>query len=75
MGLALAAGKTLDEAVAELGMVAEGVKNTQSIHEAARKIGARTPIIDVVYGMLYENVPPPVALDRLFGQAPRNEHE
>ncbi|MEJ6723246.1 MAG: NAD(P)H-dependent glycerol-3-phosphate dehydrogenase [Akkermansiaceae bacterium] len=75
VGLALAAGKTLDEAVAELGMVAEGVKNTQSIHEAARKIGARTPIIDVVYGMLYENVPPPVALDRLFGQAPRNEHE
>jgi glycerol-3-phosphate dehydrogenase (NAD(P)+) len=75
VGLALAAGKTLNEAVAELGMVAEGVKNTQSIHEAARKVGARTPIIDVVYGMLYEDVPPPIALNRLFDQAPRNEHE
>lgn len=75
VGLALADGKTLAAAVDQLGMVAEGVKNTQSIYEAARKAGVRTPIIDVVYGMLYEDVPPPIALDRLFGQAPRDEHE
>ena len=75
VGLALADGKTLAEAVDSLGMVAEGVKNTQSIYEAARKAGARTPIIDVVYAMLYEDVPPAEALNRLFGQAPRDEHE
>ena len=58
-----------------LGMVAEGVPNTLSIHEVTRKIGVRTPIIDVVYGMLYENIPPAAALDRLYEQAPRDEHE
>ncbi|MDA7683997.1 NAD(P)-dependent glycerol-3-phosphate dehydrogenase [Akkermansiaceae bacterium] len=75
VGLALADGKTLAQAVDDLGMVAEGVKNTQSIYEAARKAGARTPIIDVVYAMLYEDVPPAEGLNRLFGQAPRVEHE
>jgi len=75
IGLALAEGKTVAQAVADLGMVAEGVKNTQSIYEAARKAEVRTPIIDVVYGMLYQDVPPAEALERLFGQAPRNEHE
>ncbi|MGC6426684.1 MAG: NAD(P)H-dependent glycerol-3-phosphate dehydrogenase [Akkermansiaceae bacterium] len=75
VGLALAAGKSLEEAVEELGMVAEGVLNTQSIHELAHKINVRTPIIDVVFGMLYKNVPPAVALNRLYEQAPRGEHE
>ena len=46
VGLALGSGKTLEEAVASLGMVAEGVPNTLSIHEAARRVGVRTPIID-----------------------------
>ena len=40
-----------------LGMVAEGVPNTLSIYEAARKAGVRTPIIDATYCMLYENKP------------------
>ncbi|MDB4500626.1 NAD(P)-dependent glycerol-3-phosphate dehydrogenase [Akkermansiaceae bacterium] len=75
VGLALAAGKSLDEAVEELGMVAEGVPNTLSIYEAARKVGIRTPIIDVVYGMLYEDIPPAVALNKLYEQAPRGEHD
>ncbi|MGJ8694951.1 MAG: NAD(P)H-dependent glycerol-3-phosphate dehydrogenase [Verrucomicrobiaceae bacterium] len=74
VGLSLAAGKTLAEAVEELGMVAEGVPNTRSIHEAARRKSVRTPIIDVVYAMLYEDIPPRVALDRLYDQAPRDEH-
>lgn len=75
VGLALAAGKSLEQAVEELGMVAEGVLNTQSIHELAHKINVRTPIIDVVYGMLYDNTPPAVALNRLYEQAPRSEQD
>jgi len=73
IGVALGKGQKLQEAVAELGMVAEGVPNTRSIYEAARRVEARTPIIDVVYAMLYEDVPPAEALDRLFRQSPRNE--
>jgi len=75
VGLALGQGKKLSEAVEELGMVAEGVPNTQSIHEAARRVGARTPIIDIVYAMLYEDIPPTDALNQLFELTPRGETE
>jgi len=73
VGLALGHGKKLKEAVEELGMVAEGVPNTRSIYEAARRVDARTPILDVVYAMLYQDVPPAEALDRLFKRTPRTE--
>ena len=61
-GPRLGTGKSLEEAVASLGMVAEGVPNTLSIHEAARKAGVRTPIIDAVYS------------DSLSGQARLRRH-
>jgi glycerol-3-phosphate dehydrogenase (NAD(P)+) len=73
VGLALGQGKSLPEAVAALGMVAEGVPNTRSIHEAARRVGTRTPILDAVYAVLYQETPPAEALDRLFRRPPRKE--
>lgn len=74
VGLALGGGKTLEEAVASLGMVAEGVPNTLSIHEAARRVGVRTPIIDGVYGILYEGKSAPLAMRELLARDPRPEH-
>lgn len=75
VGLQLGQGKTLDEAVASLGMVAEGVPNTRSIYEAARHHGIRTPLIDAVYRLLYENEPAREALNSLFDRSPRHEHD
>ncbi len=75
VGLAMGTGKTLDEAVASLGMVAEGVPNTQSIYEAAKKLGVRTPIIDAVYSVLYEDVPTAKAMRALLDRDPRPEHD
>jgi glycerol-3-phosphate dehydrogenase (NAD(P)+) len=74
VGLALGSGKTLEEAVASLGMVAEGVPNTLSIHEAARRVGVRTPIIDAVYGILYQGKSAPHAMNELLTRDPRPEH-
>lgn len=74
VGLALGSGKTLEEAVASLGMVAEGVPNTLSIHEAARRVGVRTPIIDGVYSILYEGKSVPLAMRELLSRDPRPEH-
>lgn len=73
VGLALGKGQTLEEAVASLGMVAEGVPNTLSIHDAARKAGVRTPIIDAVYGILYEGKPAAKAMHELLTRDPRPE--
>ncbi len=73
VGLALGGGKTLEEAVKALGMVAEGVPNTLSIHEAARRADVRTPIIDAVYCILYEGKPAPLAMKELLNRDPRPE--
>ncbi|MFD2256697.1 NAD(P)H-dependent glycerol-3-phosphate dehydrogenase [Luteolibacter algae] len=75
VGLALGEGKTLDEAITSLGMVAEGVPNTLSIYEAARRAGVRTPIIDAVYSIIYKNKPAAVAMTELLTRDTRSECE
>ena len=75
VGYALGQGKKLDDAVAELGMIAEGVPNTRSIYEAARKVEARTPIIDEVYEVLYQGKSAQQALMELLNRDPRPEAE
>ncbi len=74
VGLAIGSGKSLDQAVASLGMVAEGVPNTLSIFEAARAAGVRTPIIDAVHSVLYQNVPAADAMRALLSRDPRPEN-
>ncbi|TAE75557.1 MAG: NAD(P)-dependent glycerol-3-phosphate dehydrogenase [Verrucomicrobia bacterium] len=74
VGLALGHGKTLEEATRSLGMVAEGVPNTLSIHEAAHKAGVRTPIIDAVHSILYQHKPAAQAMHELLNRDPRPEN-
>ncbi len=74
VGLALGQGKTLEEAVAALGMVAEGVPNTLSIYETARRMGVRTPIVDAVHTVLYEGKSAPLAMKDLLTRESRPEH-
>lgn len=74
VGLALGTGKSLEQAVASLGMVAEGVPNTLSIHDAARQAGVRTPIIDGVFSILYQGVSASVAMRALLDRDPRPEN-
>ncbi len=75
VGLALGKGQTLEEAVNSLGMCAEGVPNTLSIYEAARKLNVRTPIIDAVYSILYGKRPAAEAMRDLLNRDPRPESE
>jgi glycerol-3-phosphate dehydrogenase (NAD(P)+) len=48
VGVALAHGKTLDEIVSEMQMVAEGVKTTKSVLGLAERTGVEMPIADHV---------------------------
>ncbi len=73
VGLALGNGKSLEEATAALGMVAEGVLNTLSIYQAARRAGVRTPIIDAVYEILYEGKAAKGAMTDLLERNTRTE--
>lgn len=73
VGFALGQGKKLDETVANLGMVAEGVPNTLSIHDAARRAGVRTPLLDAVHSILYQDKPAAEAMRELLTRDPRPE--
>ena len=75
LGHDLGKGRALADITQSMNMVAEGVPNTDSIHMAARKYGVRTPIIDQVYAILYEEKSPAAALTELLSRDPRSEHE
>ena len=66
IGLALARGLTVNEAEKKLGMIAEGVRNAQSIYEQAQEKKIDTPLIDAVYSILYRGISPAQAIQALF---------
>jgi glycerol-3-phosphate dehydrogenase (NAD(P)+) len=54
VGVALGEGRALDDIVAEMKMVAEGVKSTEAVLELARRSGVELPIAEQVGAVLYE---------------------
>ena len=66
MGLALAAGKTVEEAQEEIQQVVEGVKAAKAVHEVAEKLGIEMPIVNVVHRILYEGLSPREAVSELM---------
>ncbi|MEY4376259.1 MAG: hypothetical protein RJB26_809 [Pseudomonadota bacterium] len=67
-GLLLAAGKSMDEAAAEIGQVVEGVKAAKAVHAVAMREGIEMPIINAVHGILHEGLPVADAVKRLLGR-------
>lgn len=58
VGEELARGRKLDEIVAEMGMVAEGVKTSKAVVDLAAKVDVEVPIAEHVVRVLYEGVSP-----------------
>jgi glycerol-3-phosphate dehydrogenase (NAD(P)+) len=56
-GRALAAGKPVAEAIAEIGQVVEGFHAAKAVHEVAAKHGVEMPICTYVYDVLHRQVP------------------
>ncbi len=55
VGIQLGKGKKLKEIVDEMCMVAEGVKNTKSMHDLAKKLDIEMPILEQVYQIVHKN--------------------
>ncbi|MCB9568444.1 MAG: NAD(P)-dependent glycerol-3-phosphate dehydrogenase [Myxococcales bacterium] len=66
VGLALGEGRRLPEILAEMGMVAEGVKNTLSAQRLAQREGVEMPITAVMHAILYEGCSVRHAVDALM---------
>src|SRR5512134_2328124 len=58
VGLALGAGRTLEDILAELGEVAEGVRTTYAACQLAERIGVELPIAEGVRALLDGKVDP-----------------
>ena len=66
MGLALASGKTVEEAQEEIQQVVEGVKAAKAVHEVSEELGIEMPIVNQVYRILSEGLTPREAVEALL---------
>jgi glycerol-3-phosphate dehydrogenase (NAD(P)+) len=57
LGLLLAAGRTVEEARAQIGQVVEGVFAAKAVHGVAARERVEMPLCDGVYQILYESRP------------------
>jgi glycerol-3-phosphate dehydrogenase (NAD(P)+) len=66
VGKKIGAGMKLADILAEMRMVAEGVKTAKSVYNLSRKLDVEMPISEEVYHILYEDLAPKEALYRLM---------
>jgi len=73
VGFALAQGRSLDEIVTEMRMVAEGVKTTRAVLDLAARTGIEMPIATHVGRVLYQGMDPRDAVLSLMTRDPKAE--
>ena len=73
VGEQLGRGRTLQEIVAEMDQVAEGVKTAPVVLELGARLGVDLPIAREVYGVLYEGHTPRDAYRGLLRHGPGSE--
>lgn len=73
LGYALSTGQSLDDALASLGHVAEGVSTTVAARQLGRRLGVELPITDQMYQVLFDGKSPHLAVADLMQREPRDE--
>jgi len=73
MGLALAAGKSVKEAEAEIQQVVEGVLAAEAVHRVAARAEVEMPICEQIYRILYEGAEPQAAVVALMKRELKSE--
>ncbi|MFM8576145.1 MAG: NAD(P)H-dependent glycerol-3-phosphate dehydrogenase [Limnohabitans sp.] len=73
VGLLLAQGLTLAQAVESLGHVAEGVYSARTVHQRAQALGVDMPITAAVVALLEGKLQTREAVQALMGRGPRGE--
>ncbi len=74
VGVALGEGKTIEEILGGMYMVAEGVETTRAAYALAEQSGIEMPIVAEMYGVLFEGRTPREALENLMLREPKAEH-
>lgn len=74
-GILIGQGKTTDEALKEVGMVVEGVSATKSTYDLSKKVNIDMPIVEALYGVLFEGKDAKEVVNGLMIRAKANESE
>jgi glycerol-3-phosphate dehydrogenase (NAD(P)+) len=75
VGYEIGRGKKLEDVLAGLHQVAEGVRTTRSAYELGRKHDVYMPITEEIYRVLYEGKDPRAGVRDLMTRQLRSEHE
>ena len=73
VGVALGEGRKLSDIIAEMNMVAEGVKTTEAVLELARRHGIDLPIAEFVGRILYEDADAATLVPELMLRSAKSE--
>lgn len=66
VGKKIGEGQKIKDILAEMRMVAEGVKTAKSVYNLSRKLGVEMPISHEIYRLIYEDLDPKEAVHRLM---------
>ena len=72
-GKLIGQGKTLKETKQEVGMVIESIDNIEVAYELCKIHSIDMPIVETVYQVIYENLDPKKAVDKLMTRAKKSE--
>jgi glycerol-3-phosphate dehydrogenase (NAD(P)+) len=67
-GLALGEGKSIQQAITDIGQVVEGYRNTEEVHQLAKRSQVEMPICEQIYQVLYHGKPAKEAALDLLGR-------
>jgi glycerol-3-phosphate dehydrogenase (NAD(P)+) len=73
VGIELGRGRQLRDILAGMTSVAEGVKTTRASYDLAKRHSVDMPITDAIYKILYEDLPPKVAMLELMRRELKSE--
>jgi glycerol-3-phosphate dehydrogenase (NAD(P)+) len=73
VGEQLGRGRKIDEIVAEMKMVAEGIKTSKVVAEVAEQYGVDMPIADEIYHVVHQGRPATEAYRGLLKRVARSE--
>ncbi|AGB41528.1 glycerol-3-phosphate dehydrogenase [Halobacteroides halobius DSM 5150] len=75
LGHKIGSGYTLEEALDEMQMIAEGVKTTKAVYSLAQELGVEMPIVNQVYQILFAGKEPKEAVNDLMLRGKKHEIE
>ena len=72
-GILIGQGKSPDDAVAQVGMVVEGIKSCICAKKIADSMNVEMPIVNTAYDVLYNGVSPEIAVRTLMTRESKHE--